>query len=82
MMCLPILEVDMPNTFPHSSQRDNRDATCGSFSVSTGENYFRKLSLMVNTFLTFPLPFHCECEDCMSSLKISEGTMNTAVQIS
>lgn len=46
------------------------------------QNHFRKLSVSENSFLLFCFPYHCECEQCMSSLKLSKGTMSVAVHIS
>lgn len=81
-MCLPIMEVSMQIPVPAAAREISGMPFCGPFSVSTGQNYFRKLSLSVNIFLPFSLPYRCDCECCMSSLKLSEGTVHAAVHIS
>jgi len=72
----------MQISVPTVARGTMRMPVCGPFSVSTGQNYFKKLSLSVNTFDMFSLPYHCKCEHSMSSHKLSEGTMSVVVHIS
>lgn len=78
VICLPILKVNMQILVPTAARGIARLPVCGPVSVSTGQNYFRKLSSGVNIFLTFSLPSCYECECCMSSLKLPEGIMSVA----
>lgn len=79
VMCLPIPKVNMQIPVPTAARGIARMPVCGPFSVSTGHNYFRKISSGVNIFLTFSLPSCCEYECSMSSLKLPEGMMSVAV---
>lgn len=80
VICLPILKVNMQIPVPTAARGIAKMPVCGPFSVSTGQNYFRKLSSGANIFLTFPLPC-CECECSMSSPELPKGIMSVAVSI-
>lgn len=82
VICLPILKVNMQIPLPRAARGIARMPVCGPFSVSTGQNYFGKLSPSVNIFLTFSLSSCHGCECCMSSLKLPGGIVSVAVHFS